>query len=175
MQENITGKKILLVISFQGFKDVEYAETREQLEKRGFSVEVASIQKGTAVGADGMEVEVAKTVNRVDPEGYAAVAFIGGPGMARIVEDDNLQALARNFYEADKVISAICITPVILAKAGLLEGKEATVFPDGSSYLEEGGARLQDKEVVVDGRIITGKGPSAALEFGKTLAENLKS
>ena len=171
--KNMDNKKMLLVIAPKDFKDVEYSSTREKLEENGIQVEVASIQTGTAVGADGMEVEVEKQVSEVDPNDYSGVAFIGGPGMAQIVGDDTLQNTARRFYEAQKITSAICIAPVILANSGILENKEATVFPDGEEQLKQAGAQLKDKPVVVDGKIVTGNGPDAAEEFGRTLAEEL--
>lgn len=174
MDDTNINKKVLLVIAPRDFKDVEYSSTRKKLEESGIQVEVASIQTGTAVGADGMEVEVEKQVSEVDPNDYSGVAFIGGPGMAQIVGDDSLQNTARRFYESQKITGAICIAPVILAKAGLLEDKRATVFSDGREELEKGGADLRDRSTVVDGRLVTGRGPEAAKEFGAVLAEELK-
>lgn len=165
-----------MVIAPQDFKDVEYSDTREQLEKNGIQVEVASLRTGPAVGVDGMKVEVEKYIGDADPAEYDAVAFIGGPGMAEIVGDDSLRYTgykARKFYESQKITAAICIAPVVLAKAGILEGKEVTVFSDGKEQLRQAGAKLRDESVVVDGRVITGEGPRAAKEFGQTLAEEL--
>lgn len=173
MEEQTINKKVLMVIAPQNFKDVEYSATRQQLKESDVQVEVASVQEGTAVGVDGTEVEVGKMVSEVDPQNYDAVAFIGGPGMAKIVEDDTLQLTAQRFREADKFVSAICIAPVILANSGILENKEATVFPDGEEQLKQAGAQLKDKPVVVDGKIVTGNGPDAGEEFGRTLAEEL--
>lgn len=173
MESKNTTKKVLMVIAPQNFKDVEYSDTREKLEENNIEVEVASIQTGTAVGVDGTEVEVEKTVHEVTPQDYDAVAFIGGPGMARIVDDDTLQLTAQKFQDAEKLVSAICIAPVILANAGILEGKEATVFPDGKEQLKQGGAELKEEPVVVDNRVVTGQGPAAAKEFGQTLAQEL--
>ena len=78
--------------------------------------------------------------------------------------------MARSFAEAGKVVAAICIAPVILARAGLLKGKRATVFPDGIPELEKAGAVYTAQSVERDGRIITGNGPEAAEAFGREIA-----
>ncbi|NIM98828.1 MAG: hypothetical protein GTO24_12350, partial [candidate division Zixibacteria bacterium] len=73
------------------------------------------------------------------------------------------------------LVASICISPVVLAKAGLLRGKKATVFRTTTTIneLEKGGALISDAPVVVDGKIITGRGPEAAREFGLKIAESL--
>jgi len=64
---------------------------------------------------------------------------------------------------------------VVLAKVGLLDGRKATVFRTATTLneLEKGGALISDDPVVVDGKIITGRGPEAAKEFGRKIAESL--
>jgi len=73
----------------------------------------------------------------------------------------------------------LCILPVILAKAGVLKGKKATVWSSLMDrvpvrILEENDAIYQEKSVVVDGKIITANGPAAAEEFAKAIVEVLK-
>ncbi|MEM2674590.1 MAG: DJ-1/PfpI family protein, partial [Candidatus Hadarchaeales archaeon] len=83
-------------------------------------------------------------------------------------------SLAKEAAELGKKVCAICIAPVILANAGLLENRKATVW-DGEfrRMLEEKGAKYVNKSVVVDGNIITANGPGAASEFGRTIAKEL--
>ena len=81
--------------------------------------------------------------------------------------------------EKQKILAAICIAPAILAKAGVLEGKNATVWSSvldkgPIKILEENGANYVEKDVVVDGNIITANGPQAASEFGRKIVEILK-
>ena len=70
-----------------------------------------------------------------------------------------------------KKICAICIAPMILARAGVLSGKNATVFPDRDaiSELRAGGALYRDQDVVKDGNVITARGPEAAEKFGRSV------
>ena len=69
-----------------------------------------------------------------------------------------------------KVVAAICLAPVVLARAGILKGKKVTCFysPASSREMKAGGAVLVDKAVVSDGRIVTANGPEAAAEFADT-------
>jgi len=112
-------------------------------------------------------------VTEVSIDEYDAVAFIGGPGMAQIVDDDSLQVLAKRFFNSKKLTAAICVAPVILAKADILKGRNATAWSGVKEKLTEVGANYIDKKVIVDGHIITADGPEAAREFGKEIAKRI--
>ena len=66
-----------------------------------------------------------------------------------------------------------CGAPAILAKAGILKGRNATVYPTGVDYLKECSVSYTGKPVEIDGRIITASGPDAAGEFGRELVRAL--
>ena len=83
--------------------------------------------------------------------------------------------LAVEANKAGKPVGAICIAPCILAKAGVLKGRRATVFP-GKEYtdiLREGGATVVRAAVVEDGLLVTANGPNAAARFGDALIRAL--
>ena len=79
-------------------------------------------------------------------------------------------------FRAEKIVSAICISPVVLARAGILKGKKATVFPDseGIRELKKAGAIYIQKSVVVDGKVVTGDGPDAASRSAQEIIKLLK-
>ena len=170
----LTNKKVLMVIPPKDFRDAEYTEPRNAIENSGAEVKVASIQGGTSVGAEGTMVQIDLTVSEVSVEDFDAVVFVGGPGMAQIVDDESLQILAKKFYDADKLTTAICVAPVILAKTGILSGKQVTAWAGVKNDLENSGAVYTGEPVTVDGKIITGSGPVAAKEFGEKIVEKLK-
>lgn len=177
-EETLTGKNVAMIIAFKDFRDEEYFVPKGILEAAGAEAKTASSQKGTAIGADGGEVEVNLLVSEINPADFDAVIFIGGPGTLKYLENEDSYKVVRETVSQEKVLAAICIAPVILAKAGVLEGKKATVWSsslDKSAVkiLEENGAIFQDELVVVDGKLITGNGPTAAKEFGETLVEIL--
>lgn len=178
MEQNLKGKKLLMIIAFKDFKDEEYFIPREILEKAGAEIKVASTKKGTALGTSGGEVNVDLDIDEVMTDDYDGIIFIGGPGAFNHLDNFQCHRIAKEAKEKDKVLAAICIGPAILAKAGVLQGKKATVWSsalDKSAIkiLEEGGAQYQDQEVVVDRKIVTASGPQAAEEFGNKLVEIL--
>lgn len=179
LTQNNMNKKILMVIAFKDFRDEEYFVPKEILEKNGFIVETVSNKKGLAIGADGGEVEILKTVKEINPSDYKGVVFIGGPGMAKELDNEDFQKLAQVFYKENKLVSAICIAPALLAKAKILENKEATVWSsplDKSAIqiLKENSAIFKDELVVIDKNIITANGPKAATLFGEKIIDFFK-
>ncbi|MDD3574201.1 MAG: DJ-1/PfpI family protein, partial [Methanospirillum sp.] len=76
------------------------------------------------------------------------------------------------FYSKGKIVSAICLSSVVLAKAGVLKGKLATVWNDDAAIelLREGGATYKPEPIVTDGKVITANGPLAAGGFGEKVA-----
>ena len=180
MPENLVGKKIAMIIAFRDFRDAEYFVPKEILEKAGIEVKTASNKKGIAIGADGGDVKVDLLVSEINPAEFAAVVFIGGSGCLENLDNESSYRVAQETVSQNRVLASICISPVILAKAGVLEGKKATVWSsvmDRSpiKILQNNGAIYEDKRVVVEGKIITGNGPEAAEEFGKTTVEVLTS
>ncbi|MCS7131535.1 MAG: DJ-1/PfpI family protein, partial [Hadesarchaea archaeon] len=88
--------------------------------------------------------------------------------------DERALSIAKDAAKKGKKVGAICIAPIILANAGVLEGKRATVWNgDFVRMLKERGAKYTGKQVEVDGNIITANGPTAAKEFGRTIAKEL--
>ena len=177
-EKTIENKKIAMVVAFQDFRDEEYFVPKEILEEAGAEVKTASNQVGRALGADGGEVETDLLISETNMADFDGVVFIGGPGCLENLDNENSYKVAKETVFQGKVLASICISPVILAKAGVLEGKKATVWssPMDKSpiqILEENGAIYYDELVVVDGKIITGNGPGAAREFGEAIKELL--
>ena len=104
---------------------------------------------------------------------FGAVVIIGGNGIQEYWGNTNLHNLVQKFDKSNKVIGAICSAPIILARAGLLNGKEATCYPDNQKHLERDGAVYVNKSVVFRKNIITAQDPSSAHDFALTLTERL--
>lgn len=168
------------MVAFRDFQDVEYFITRNILAGSGAEITTISSQKGLAIGADGGEAQVNSVASEVKVEDFDAVVFIGGVGMVKKMNDENFQKIAKETLKQDKVLGAICVAPALLAKAGVLEGKKATVWSsslDKSAVkiLKAGGAQYVAEDVVVDGKLVTASGPIAARKFAETLVEALTS
>lgn len=166
-------KKALVIIAQEGFQDVELNGTRDGLINAGFSVTLCGKEARTCVGKFGAREEAIVTMHDVDVSEYDRFAFIGGPGAQKLRDDPEAQELARKIAKSGKVYGAICIAPTILAAAGVLKGRKATVWNNDDKqgvYIEAFGATYVPKHVVVDGNLVTADGPEAAMEFGKKLA-----
>jgi len=167
-------KSVVLVIAEKIFRDEEYQVPKDILIKAGVKVVTASTTTGDAIGKLGLKVRPDILISSIDTDKLDALIFIGGGGAEQYFHDPLAHRLAKEAAQKGKVYGAICIAPVILANAGLLKGKRATVFPSSSESLNRGGAVYTAGDVEVDGKLITGCGPEAAKKFGERLLELLK-
>lgn len=175
--KNLTGKKILIVVAYQDYQDTEYRIVTERLAMFGAELEVASSSIGSATGQQGGSLGVNIALADVDPYQYDALVFIGGAGSVEYQHNATALELVRQFVQSRKVIGAICLAPLILAKAGVLVGREATVWTgyenEEAKELESSGARFTGAAVTVDKRLVTANGPEAAIDFAEALAKEL--
>lgn len=171
-------KSILMVIAYKDFRDEEYFKTRQVFESAGAKIKVASNKTGEAIGAEGNTVKTEILIKEANPKDYDAVVFIGGSGALIHIDNEDSYKLAEETIYNKKILAAICISPVILARAGVLEGKKATVWTSPTDrsavkILEENGAEFKDQPAVSDGTIITGSGPGASEEFATKVIKNI--
>ena len=173
--------KILFIIAQKDFRDEEFFIPKDVL--KSFEQEVASITTNTAVGALGGEtipdIDLGTALENIKTGAYRAVIFVGGAGAKEYFADKTALDIARAAGESSavKALAAICIAPLILAKARVLEGKKATVWDDGQGtqvkILEDAGAVYVAEDVVADGKLITANGPKAAKKFGEAVLRKL--
>ncbi len=168
------GKKVLMIIAKEGFRDEEYKEPKDIFEKAGLAVTTASSTLGIARGKLGMKAKVDTTLSDVQVSDYDAIVFVGGPGSYVYFDDTIAQGIAKDTLKAGKILGAICAAPSILANAGVLKGIKATCFSGEGENLKAKGAVYTGKGLEIDGRIITADGPAHAKEFGETIVKALK-
>jgi len=170
----LAGKKALMVIAPENFRDEELFHTSEELERAKISVTVASTKTTSVKGMFGRTVTPDLKLEQVKVDDYDAVIFVGGTGSAAYFNDSRALSMAKGAFEKGKKTCAICIAPVTLANAGVLKGKRATVFDgDYVKMIKAKGAIYTGKPIEVDGNVITANGPAAAREFGRTIAREL--
>ncbi len=170
--------KIAIIIAYRNFRDEEYFIPKQVLLNAGFEVITVSSRKGIAIGGSGGEAEVDLAFSDLDIDKFDAVIFAGGPGAYKYINDEEVLEIVRETVRQKKILAAICIAPAILAKAGVLQGKKATIWSSVMDkkpikILKEEGAEYVDKLVVCDNDIITANGPAAAEEFGQTIVQRL--
>jgi protease I len=171
-------KKILFVIPFNDFRDEEYFVPRKKFELKNFEIKVASNKLGVALGADGGEVKVDSEIKNIDIIKFDALVFIGGPGCLKYLNNQESYKLIIEANYSNKIIGAICISPVILAESGILKNKKATVWTSSldksaAKFLEEKGAFYQNQNIAIDNNIITADGPSSAEKFSEAIISQL--
>lgn len=174
-QEEAVGmKKVVMIIAQDNFRDEELLQPKEILEKNGIEVKVASTTLRQIRGMLGAQVKPDILVSNIKVVDFDAVIFVGGAGASQYWDDPQAHRLASEALIGNRIVAAICIAPVTLAKAGILKGKRATVWSSEASQLKAGGANYTGRSVEKDGNIITAAGPFAAREFGEELATALK-
>jgi protease I len=170
---HLSGKKILVILPPRQFRDEEYQKPKALFDESGARVTVASSTLAPAQGMRGTVVTPDASIKDVKATDFDAVLLVGGIGSNAFWHDEIVHYLVKESVRAGKVVGAICLAPVTLANAGLLEGKPATAYPSAESYLKWKGATYTGSSVEIAGNIVTAKGPESAEEFARTVARLL--
>jgi len=171
--KRLEGKKILMIIGSQNFRDEELLEPKRIFENEGGKVVIASSTLEPIKGMLGKIVKADILIDDVKVDDYDAIIFIGGIGAKEYWENETAHKIAKESIEKGKKLGAICLAPVILAKAGVLKDKNATVWKSEKKQLTENGAKYTGKYLEVDGNIITADGPENARYFGLAILDAL--
>lgn len=163
-----------LIISADNFEDTELLVPYYRLKEDGIDVDIASIKKGKIKGKHGYEIEANKALNEVNPSYYDILILPGGKAPEAIRKEKEAHDIARHFFEKNKPVAAICHGPQTLISAGLLKGRRATCYKTVADELKASGAIYEDREVVVDGNLITSRQPSDLPAFIKEIMKILK-
>ncbi len=166
-----TDNNALIILANHDFRDEEYLDTSQVLREAGIAIKIAANSNEDCIGVTGTTVSVDFTLDEIDAAQFSAIVLIGGVGIQGYLHDDFLHKVIKDFVTNNKIISAICWAPAILANAGVLNGKKATAWQGAREDLEKGGATYTGESVTVDGNIITANGPDAASKFGAVIAE----
>ena len=166
------NKKALVILA-DGFEEIEGIAPIDILRRSGVEVLVAGLDKPEIKSARGIRITVDKKLNG-DEDGFDAVILPGGAqGAENLAKSEIVAKLIARMNEKGRVVAAICASPaVVLAPAGILKGRKATCYPGEEKKFKIDTEFIDDK-VVVDGNIITSKGPGTAILFGLKLTEAL--
>ena len=168
----LDGKKVLMVIPHTQFRDEEFSEPKKILEEEGATVVVASSSVKSCRGMKGGVAQAQIAIADAKADDYAAVILCGGTSVPELFwNDKKLQELVAGMAAAGKVVAAICLSTVVLAKAKLLAGREATVYwlPQAIDELTKGGAKYVQETLLVQNNIIMAEGPPDSQRFGQAI------
>lgn len=164
----------VLMISADNFEDTELLVPYYRLKEEGAEVDLVSLKPGAIQGKHGYEVKVDKVLDQVNPDEYDMLVLPGGKAPETVRKEGKAQELARDFFSKDKPVAAICHGPQTLISAGLLKGRTATCYPSVVPELKAAGVRYEDREVVVDGNLITSRAPEDLPAFMREIMKKLR-
>lgn len=165
-------KKVFVFLA-DGFEEVEALTPIDVLRRAGVQVITVSVMSGQVVkGAHGVPVIADCVFGDISSDDADMILLPGGmPGASNLDAHEGLGEMLLSYAAQGKELAAICAAPLVLGKRALLKGRKATCYPGFEGYLE--GADYTASLVEVDGNIVTGKGPGAAMDFAFALVEKL--
>lgn len=161
-----------------GFEDIEAVATADVLTRGGVKTEFVSVSGSKSVrSSHGLSIGAEKSLDEVHADNKDFLIFPGGmPGAKNLADCDGLMQLMRSHFEDGGSLAAICAAPgVVLGKLGNLPaGTEFTCYDGFEDGLERLGGHFRALPAVQSGRIVTGRGPGHAVEFGLAILAGIK-
>lgn len=161
--------KTIFLFLTTGFEEIEAVASVDVMRRAGLNVRTVSLTGDRVVSGSHNIPVTADLLFEDVPFGDAELLVIPG-GTPAYNDHEGLKKEVKAFYDKGEKVAAICASPMVFGGLGILRGRNATCYPGFEQYLE--GATLQtDKPVVIDGNVITGKGPGLTIDFALTLVE----
>ncbi|MGL6104741.1 DJ-1 family glyoxalase III [Romboutsia sp.] len=163
-------KKVLVMLA-QGFEEIEAVTVVDVLRRANIVCDMCSIDKEYVKGVHNISVKSDCNIDDIDPLEYDAIVLPGGLPGATNLRDERVGDFVKQLNENGKIVAAICAAPEILEGFGVLKNKKCTSYPgfvknrDGVTYIED--------ITVVDGNIITSRGPATSIMFALTIMKQL--
>lgn len=167
--------KKFLVLATNGNETIELFTPVDYLRRLGISVDIVSTEESLDLKtSQGVSFRTDLTFDQIVADDYFGLYIPGGTDGAYSMRDNKkVINLIQNFNKEGKIIAAICAGPVVLNKAGILTDKKATSFPAMKEEMDKTGTYIDDKIVVTDGNITTGRGAAVtnylALELARII------
>jgi 4-methyl-5(b-hydroxyethyl)-thiazole monophosphate biosynthesis len=160
------------VVFGDGVEEIELVVPVDIARRCGLEVTLVAAKDTRRVeGAHGIGLWADTTLGEIGTADFGALVLPGGPGAFRLKDSDPVLTLVRNCHARNKLIAAICAAPLILWNAGILAGKKYCAHPCTHDVLREADRMAK---VIVDGNLITGKGPGASVDFACSIVELLR-
>ena len=168
------SKRILVPLA-EGFEELEAVAVIDVLRRAGLEVVTAALGSAAdpVMGAHGIAVAADAELGSLAADSFDAVVLPGGmPGTLNLMEDERVLAAVRALHAAGRTTAAICAAPMVLAKAGVIDGVAVTSHPSVRERLGAAEVRSEPR-VVRSGHVFTSQGPGTAIEFALELVREL--
>jgi protease I len=173
---HLSGKTIAFLVASEGIERVELTDPWKAVSDAGATPVLLSPEEGEVQTFNHLDKAekrpVDKTVSSASVDDYDALVLPGGvanPDALRM--DQDAVAFVRDFVQSGKVVAAICHAPWTLVEADVVRGKQLTSWPSLQTDIRNAGGEWVDKEVVVDGNLITSRNPDDLPAFNGQLLE----
>jgi len=164
-------KKVAVILA-EGFEEGEAITIVDIIRRAHIECHMFSISETMVRGSHDIVVKADYIINE-SVKDYDMIVLPGGmPGATNLRDDERVIALIKEMSQANKFIAAMCAAPIVLAKAGVLEHKNFTAYVGYNNKIETSGTFLEDS-VVVDGNLVTSRGPATAYAFAYSLVDVL--
>ena len=160
------------VILADGFEEVEAMAIVDVLRRADIETVVAGLHGGQITGARKVKVVPDTIIDTVKADDFDMIVLPGGqPGADNLNADMRVRELIKICSQKGKLVGAICAAPIVLAGAGVLNGKHITSYPTYRDRFSD--VVYEEKTIVEDGNVLTSRGPGTALNFGLAIVERL--
>lgn len=166
--------KVLVPLA-QGAEELEAVTIIDLLRRAEIEVTTAGLDEGPVKASRQTTLLPDTTLDHVLDQEFDMIVLPGGlPGATHLQQDPRILQLIQAMNRNDKYVAAICAAPKVLSSAGVLQGRRATCFPGALNEKEAEGIDLGNDAIVVDGKVVTSRGPGTAMDFSLQLIELLQ-
>ncbi len=163
--------KIIIPLA-EGFEEIEAVTSIDLLRRGEIEVITVALAGNEVKGAHGIVIKADQKISAVQAADYDGIVLPGGmPGSVNLRDNQIVINLVSQLFRQNKLVAAICAAPIVLEKAGILRGKQATSYPNFDQEMPS--CDYREERVVLDQNIITGRGPGVALEFSLAIVQYL--
>jgi len=156
----------------RGFEEIEAVSLIDVMRRGGIEVVVAGVNEELVTGANGITVKADTDIKYVIADDLDMIVLPGGwEGTHVLAENETVQELLREMKAKDKIVGAICAAPFALKQAGVLN-PHYTCYPSVEEQIGTEGYTDKEK-VVIDGNVMTSRGPGTAICFGLAIVKKL--
>lgn len=159
------------VLVAPGFEEGETLTIVDILRRASIECDMIGLSEEVTGGHD-ITVRCDKVLYPTLAEDYEMVVLLGGyEGAVNLRDSEQVIAILKEMQHTDKYIAAMCAAPIVLERADLLENKNYTAYVDYDKKIASG--HYKEDIVVVDGKLITSRGPATAYAFSYALVDIL--
>lgn len=168
-------KKIAVIIG-DLFEDSEYTEPAKAFQKAGHQLVHVGLQAGQTVTGkkEKTPVKIDRAIGDVSPGDFDALLIPGGYSPDKLRAEQGPVIFTKEFFETGRPVFAICHAPQLLISADVIRGKKVTGWKSIVQDIKNAGAEYLDREVVVDGNLVSSRHPGDLPAFIEKCLQKLQ-